>query len=82
MAGQALAVEQPMLLQWNMKSRRRSSITFTQFIDWPLKSFEAEDSPLRIGILGTGPIDNPLMNLNGKKVQKRSLEVSKVRRFK
>ena len=41
---------------------------FTQFIDWPSGAFETEDSPLQIGILGTGLIDTPLMNLSGKKV--------------
>ena len=51
---------------------------FTQFIDWPSETFEAEDSPFRIGILGTGPIDNPLLNLSGKTVQNRVLEISKI----
>ena len=51
---------------------------FTKFIDWPPGEFESEDSPLRIGILGTGPIDSPLMKLNENKAQKRSLEVSRV----
>ena len=51
---------------------------FTQFIDWPPEAFEIKDSSFRIGILGTGPIDIPLMNLNGKKVQKRTLEISKI----
>lgn len=51
---------------------------FTQFIHWPSEAFETEDSPIRIGILGQGPINEPLMNLSGKKTLKRSLEVSVV----
>ena len=51
---------------------------FTQFIDWPSGVFETEDSPIRIGILGQGPINEPLMNLNGKKTVQRSLEVAVV----
>jgi hypothetical protein len=51
---------------------------FTKFIDWSPDSFESETSPIRIGIMGKGPIDNPLMKLNGKKVQKRYVEVSRV----
>ena len=50
---------------------------FTQFIDWPSESFEGKDSPLRIGILGNGPIDEPLMNLNGRTIQQRALEIFK-----
>ena len=52
---------------------------FTKFIDWPSETFEDENSPLRIGILGTGPIYKPLMSLNGKTVNKRLLEVSRVK---
>ena len=51
---------------------------FANFIDWPAETFEADNSPLRIGILGTGPIDISLMNLNGKKIQKKSLKISRV----
>lgn len=51
---------------------------FTQFIDWPSGAFETEDSPIRIGIFGQGPINEPLMNLSGKKTLKRSLEISVV----
>jgi hypothetical protein len=55
---------------------------FTKFIDWPPGAFEDENSPFRIGILGTGPIDKPLLNLNGKKAHERSLEVSRVKNLK
>ena len=55
---------------------------FTKFIEWPSEAFENRDSPLRIGILGTGPIDGPLMNLNGKKIQKRVLEISRFENLK
>ncbi len=50
---------------------------FAKFIEWPEHAFDRADSPLRIGILGEGPIDEPLMNLNGKEVQNRSLEVTR-----
>ncbi len=52
---------------------------FAKFIEWPEHAFDRADSPLRIGILGHGPIDEPLLNLNGKEVQNRPLEVSRVR---
>ena len=55
---------------------------FTQFIEWPSGAFETEDSPIRIGILGQGPINKPLMNLSGKKTLKRPLEVSIVENLK
>ena len=70
LAGQALAVE------YEVKAAFIHN--FTKFIDWPSEAFEGNNSPFRIGILGTGPIDKPLLNLNGKKAQKRSLEVSRL----
>ncbi len=79
LASQALAVESAYAAAVEYEVKAAFIHNFTQFIDWPSAVFEAEDSPLRIGILGKGPIDNPLMNLNGKKVQKRSLEVSRIR---
>jgi hypothetical protein len=51
---------------------------FTKFIVWPSDAFETSDSPFRIGIVGTGAIDNSLMNLSGKETQERVLEVSRV----
>lgn len=79
LAGQALAEES--LYNSTVEHEVKAAFihNFTKFIDWPPEVFEAEDSPFRIGILGTGPIDNSLMNLNGKKVQKRSLEVSRAK---
>jgi len=78
MAGQALAVESAYAASVEYEVKAAFIHNFTQFIDWPSGAFEAEDSPMRIGILGNGSIDVPLMNMNGKKVQKRFLEVSKV----
>ena len=78
MAGQALAVESAYAAAVEYEVKAAFIHNFTKFIDWPPEAFEAKDSPLRVGILGTGPIDSPLMNLNGKKVQKRFLEVSRV----
>ena len=51
---------------------------FTKFIEWPDEVFESENSPLRIGILGTGLINDFLMKLDGKVVRSRNLAVSKV----
>ncbi len=77
-AGQVLAAESAYAASVEYEVKAAFIHNFTQFIDWPLLAFETEDSPLRIGILGTGPIDNPLMDLNGKNAQKRNLEVSRV----
>jgi hypothetical protein len=78
MAGQALA-EDPLYAATVEHEVKAAFIhNFTKFIDWSSNSFETGDSPIRIGILGKGPIDTPLMKLNGRKVQKRYLEVSRV----
>ncbi len=51
---------------------------FAKFIEWPNEVFESKTSPFRIGILGSGLINDSLMRLNGKEVQKRPLEISMV----
>jgi len=79
LAGQALAVESNSTSAMEYEVKAAFIHNFTQFIGWPAEAFAAEDSPLLIGILGTGPIDNFLMDLNGKKIQKRFLEVYRVR---
>jgi hypothetical protein len=33
---------------------------FTKFVDWPSTSFESEDSPFIIGIIGNNPFGNYL----------------------
>jgi hypothetical protein len=78
MAGQALAVESAYAASVEHEVKAAFIHNFTKFIDWPPEAFEDENSPFRVGILGTGPIDKPLMKLNGKKVNSRSLEVSRV----
>ncbi len=78
LAGQALAVESAYAASVEYEVKAAFIHNFTKFIDWPSEAFEGNHSPFRIGILGTGPIDKPLLNLNGKKAQKRSLEVSRV----
>ncbi len=78
LAGQALTVEPAYAAVLEHEVKAAFIHNFTKFIDWPSAVFEAENSPFRIGILGAGPIDTPLMNLNGKKVHKRPLEVSRV----
>jgi hypothetical protein len=78
MAGQALAVESAYAATVEYEVKAAFIHNFTQFIDWPPGAFEGEKSPFRIGILGSGLIDKPLMDLNGKKVNQRSLEISRV----
>ncbi len=78
MVGQVLAEESVYAAEVEYEVKAAFVHNFTQFIDWPSDAFETEDSSLQIGILGAGPIDNPLMNLNGKKVKGRVLEISKV----
>ncbi len=79
LAGQALAMESVDAASAQYEVKVAFIHNFTKFIDWPPKVFEDENSTFRIGILGTGPIDKPLMNLNGNTVHKRSLEVSRVK---
>jgi hypothetical protein len=79
LAGQALAVESAYAASVEYEVKAAFIHNFTKFIDWPPEAFEEDNSTFRIGILGAGPIDKPLMNLNGKKVDRRSLEISKVK---
>ena len=78
LAGQALAdaAYADVAVEYQVKSAFIHN--FTKFIDWPPGAFEGEKSPFRIGILGSGLIDKSLMDLNGKKVNQRSLEISRV----
>ena len=79
LAGQALAEDLLYAAAVEHEVKAAFIHNFTKFIDWPPGAFDDESSPFRIGILGTGNIDKPLMKLNGKNVNKRSLEVSRVR---
>ncbi len=79
MAGQALAVTKAHAapsVEYEVKAAFVHN--FAKFIEWPNEAFESENSSFRIGILGSGLINKSLMNLNGKEVQKRYLEVSMV----
>lgn len=78
MAGPAVAVESAYVASVEYEVKAAFIHNFTRFIEWSPEAFEGKNSPFRIGILGTGPIDEPLMNLTGKKVDRRSLEVSRV----
>jgi len=82
LAGQTLAEESLYAAAMEHEVKAAFIHNFTKFIDWSRDSFESETSPIRVGILGKGPIDQPLMNLSGKKVQKRYLEVSRVHDLK
>ena len=81
LADQALAVESAYSATVEYEVKAAFIHNFTKFIDWSPEAFESEDSPLKIGILGNGSIDGPLMNLKGKKVNRRSLEISRVNNF-
>jgi len=48
------------------------------FIHWRDGKFENPDSPIHIGFLGRGPINESLLNLQGKEVLNRNLKVSRV----
>ncbi len=76
MAGQALAEAPAASVEYEVKAAFIHN--FAKFIEWPRNAFESENSPIRIGILGSGPINKSLMKLNGKEVHKRPLEVSMV----
>lgn len=78
MAVQTLAVESAYAATMEYEVKAAFIHNFANYIHWSRDSFETENSPIRIGILGQGPINGPLMNLNGKAVQKRLLEISKV----
>ncbi len=49
-------------------------LNFTQFVEWPSKSFSSPQSPLIIGILGKDPFGNYLEEtLNNEKINGHSL---------
>ena len=79
LAGQALAEESLYKATVEHEVKAAFIHNFTKFIDWPSEAFETKDSPFRIGILGKGFIDKSLIDLTGKKTQKRLLEVSRVK---
>jgi hypothetical protein len=81
MAGQALWVESAHAVPVEYEVKAAFIHNFAKFIEWPASAFEKADSPLRIGILGEGPINAPLMGMRGKQVQNRSLEITRVRRI-
>ncbi|MCH7500064.1 MAG: YfiR family protein [Nitrospinae bacterium] len=82
MAGQVLAVESAYGAPVEYEVKAAFVHNFAKFIEWPENVFDRADSPLRIGILGEGPINEPLMGMTGKEVQNRSLEVTRIRNTK
>jgi hypothetical protein len=82
LAGQALAVESAYGASVEFEVKVAFIHNFAKFIEWPANAFDRADSPLRIGILGKGPINAPLMGMRGKEVHGRSLEVTRVRKIK
>jgi len=79
MTGQALAVESAYGAPVEYEVKAAFVHNFTKFIEWPPEAFENENSPIRLGILGEGPINGPLLAIYGKEVQNRKLEISRVR---
>lgn len=79
MAGQALAVSETQAAPVEYEVKAAFVHNFAKFIEWPSGAFEDENSPLRIGILGEGPINTSLLGMHGKKIQNRPLQISKAR---
>jgi hypothetical protein len=51
---------------------------FAGFVEWPPAAFPAEDTPIRIGVLGVDPFGTVLdETVNGKKAQNRTIEVKR-----
>ncbi|NIQ00816.1 MAG: DUF4154 domain-containing protein [Nitrospinaceae bacterium] len=55
---------------------------FAKFVNWPEDTFENDSSPIRVGIVGRGKIDEALIALDGKKINNRHFSVSRVRHLK
>jgi len=54
---------------------------FTKFVEWPNGSFDGPLAPIVIGILGTDPFGDSLVNIvAGQKAQGRSIMIAKYRR--
>ena len=82
MAGEALAVSQAEAASVEHKVKAAFVLNFAKFIEWQEGSFENPNASIRLGILGEGPIDEPLLDLNGSEVQGRRLNISKITGFK
>ena len=48
---------------------------FAKYTEWPKEAFAADDTPFRIGILGTDPFGKDIDIIKGKTVKGRKLEV-------
>ena len=48
---------------------------FAKFVEWPLRTFPADDAPLSICIVGDNPFGNTLEMLAGKAVKNHPVEV-------
>jgi len=65
---------QPPTLEYQLKAV--FLFNFTQFVDWPATSFDSEQSPLVIGILGENPFGSYLEEtVSGEKVNKHAVAV-------
>ena len=78
MAAPALAVQSAYAGPVEYEVKAAFIHNFAKFIEWPAEVFKNQTVSIHIGILGDGPINEPLMNLNGKEVQQRTLKVSRI----
>jgi hypothetical protein len=52
---------------------------FAKFVQWPAQSFTAADSPIIIGVYGSNPFGNELLNtVKGRKINGRGIQVRSV----
>jgi len=52
---------------------------FAKFVEWPAQSFAAADSPIIIGVSGSNPFGNELLNtVRGRKINGRAIQVTSV----
>jgi len=50
---------------------------FAKFVTWPDSAFENDQSPLVIGVLGEGPLNEALKFIEGKSAQNRTVIIKK-----
>lgn len=51
---------------------------FAKFTNWPARSFEGPEAPLRLCVLGTDPFAEALDTIEGKRVGARRLRVARI----
>lgn len=76
--GQASAAEstQAPLMEPDVKAA--FILNFVEFIEWDNDAFDEAPLPIRIGIMGEGPMNDSLRKLDGEVVRQKTLKVSRV----